>query len=98
MLPAYSYDISYKSKKEHSNADGLSRLLLHLDQSPPANDRVTTFNVGQIQALPLKFEDIKSATRRDPTLSKVIDYMKRGWTKEVPEDVQPYIQCQEMLY
>ena len=47
--------------------------------------------MGQIQALPLKYQDIKRAMRRDPTLSKVVDCVKRGWTKEVPEDVQSYI-------
>ena len=30
-------------------------------------------------------------------LSKVIDYVKRGWTKEVPQDVQPYVQYQNEL-
>ena len=47
--------------------------------------------MGQIQALPLNFQDIKPAMRNDPTLSKVLDCVKRGWTKEVPVDVQPYI-------
>ena len=68
-----------------------------LDQSPPADDGVTIFNVGQIQVLPLKFQDIKSVMRRYPTLSKVFDCVKRGWTKEIPEDVQPYIQHQNEL-
>ena len=53
--------------------------------------------MGQIQAPPLKFQDIKSARRCDPTLSKVVDCVKRGPTKEVPEDVQPYTQHQNEL-
>ena len=90
LLSAYDYVICYKSTREHSNADGLSRLPLQADCSSPSNDGVTVFNVGQVQALPVTFQDIKNATRRDPVLSKVIDYVRKGWPKQTPEIVQPY--------
>ena len=51
----------------------------------------------QIQALLLNFQDIKRAMRHDTTLSKVLDCVKRIWTKEVPGDVQPYAQHQNEL-
>ena len=55
------------------------------------------FNVAQIQALPLTFQDIKSATKRYATLSRVLEYVKRVWPKEVPSNVQPYVQRQTEL-
>ena len=91
------YDVNYRSTKEHSNAYVLSRLPLPLDQSPLAHDEETVFNVGQMQAFPHTFQDIKSAMRCDPSLSEVLDCVKREWTKEVPEDVQLYIQHQNEL-
>ena len=83
LLSAYNYDIIYKSTKEHSNADGLSRLPLPTNSSPPVDDGVTIFNISQIQALPLDFKDIQTATRRDSTQSRVLEYVKSGWTKEL---------------
>ena len=70
----------------------MSRLPLPTGQPTAADDRVTVFNIGQIQALPLTFKDIKIATKRDATLSKILDLVRTGWTKEVPNDVQPYVQ------
>ena len=90
----YDYSIEYKRSREHGNADGLSRLPLPTGQPTAADDGVTVFNVGQIQALPLTFKDIKVGTKRDATLSKVLELVRMGWTKEVPEDVQPCsMQC-----
>ena len=50
---------------------------------------VTIYNVAQIQALPLTFEDIKLATKRDAIVSRVLDYIKSDWPKKVENDVQP---------
>ena len=57
-----AYDICYKSTMDHGDADGLSRLPLpsatpSMDTSGP-----TTFNSGQIQALPVTFQYIQKAT------------------------------------
>ena len=43
------------------------------------------------------YRDIKLGIKRDATLSRVLDYVKRGWPKEVPNDVQPYVQRQTEL-
>ena len=51
----------------------------------------------KIQALPLTFQDIKLAMKRDATLSRVLDYGKTGWPKEVLNNVQPYVQRQTEL-
>ena len=73
LLSAYEYNIEYKRSREHNNADGLSRLPLSTGQPTAADDGVTVFNIGQIQALPLTFKDIEIATKRDATLRKVLD-------------------------
>ena len=83
----YDYGISFKHSKEHGNADGLSRLPLPSSQPTVGKEGVTIFNEDQIQALPLTFQDIKSAMKCDGTLSRVLDYVKTGWPKEVPNDV-----------
>ena len=76
------------------NADWLLRPPLPSNEPMVAEEGVTIFNVAQIQVLPLTFQDIKLATKHDATLSRVLDYIKRGWPKEVLNDVQPYVQRQ----
>ena len=55
------------------------------------------FSVGQIQALSLTFQDIKLATKHDATSSRVLDCLNTRWPKEVPNNVQPYVQHQTEL-
>ena len=90
LLSACSYDVSYKSTQIHSNADGLSGFPLPSDQSSP-NDGITIFNMGQIQALPVTFRDIQEATKRNSTLSRVMEYIKMGWKTGVLEEIKPYV-------
>ena len=50
----------------------------------------TTFNIGQIQALPVTFQHIQKATRRDPVLGKVYHYVIGGWPSHVPDELKLY--------
>ena len=97
LLCEYDYNITFKYSKENGNADGLSRLPLPSSQPALGEEGVTIFNVAQIQALLLTFHDIKLATKCDATLSSVLDHVKTEWPKEVPNNVQPYVQRQTEL-
>ena len=60
---------------------------LHLIISP-----VSTFNIGQVQALPVAVQDVQRATRWDILLGKVYRYVQSqsGWSEEIPDVLQPY--------
>ena len=89
LLGAYSYDIEFRSTREHGNADALSRLPLPGGANErPSETRLC--NVRQIEMLPLTAQEIKLATRRDPILSKVVSHSLRGWPNHVPKVLQPY--------
>lgn len=90
LLSAYTYSIRYKCTAEHGNADALSRL--PLPSTFPGEDSigVSTFNIGQVQALPVTARDIQKATRRDTVLSKVYTCVQEGWPCQVAEELQPY--------
>ena len=90
ILSAYDYDIRYKSTTEHGNADGLSRLPLPTTLPSVDTTAASTFNIGQVQALPVTSEDIERATRCDPVLSKVYRYIGRGWPSQVNEELKPF--------
>ena len=56
----------------------------------PHQQGVSTFNIGQVQALPLTFQDIKKATRRDKVLSKITVFVQEGWPNHIDEELKPY--------
>ena len=71
------------------NADGLSRLPLAEPTSSSLNE-VNVFNTSQVEALPVTSDQIETATRKDPVLSRVLRYTRHGWPMEVGEACKPY--------
>ena len=53
-----------------------------------------TFNIGQIQALPVTFQNIQKSTCYDPISGKVYRYVLNGWPGHVPEDLKIF-KCKE---
>ena len=79
ILSAYQYSIEFRKTEAHANANGLSHLPV-TDQPWEERDvQATCFYVGQIQALPVTAEQLGTATRQDPVLSKVVQYTQAGW-------------------
>ncbi len=48
------------------------------------------FNIQQIETLPVTSAQLKTATNRDPVLSRVLRYTKQGWLSEFPDTLKPY--------
>ena len=90
LLATYSYDIVYKSTKDHANADGLFRLPLPVTPTTECQQESTVFNIGQIDTLPVTIKQLKVATRQDQVLRKVLLYTKCSWPSTIPEVLQPY--------
>ena len=91
LLSAYSYEIQFKPTQAHGNADGLSRLPLTVTQpTDPIPDTASMFNIGQVQSLPVTFQQIQDETTCDPVLKKVSTYVAKGWPTEVTDDLKPY--------
>ena len=94
LLSAYNYTISYRSTKEHANADALSRLPLESDTKGEDTGGASfdnVFNLGQLEALPVTSQKLSQATSTDPLLSQVMAYVKKGWPSQVPHDLKPYL-------
>jgi len=95
LLSAYTYNISYKPTDMHSNADGLSRLPLPVTAEKGSVDSI--FNMAQIQSLPVTAIDVQKATRSDRILSKVFQYVRNGWPREIDKDLEPYRSRQDEI-
>lgn len=67
FLSAYQYDVEYKRRKEHSNADGLTRLPVGEDTEE--EDTTQLFRVLFVDALPITAEEIAVETSKDKQLS-----------------------------
>ena len=90
MLTAYEYTIQYRKRTE--NADVLSRLPLTEDVKVPTISSAIAV-LAHLETTPVKVDNIRPWTSRDPVCSKVKRYILRGWpthlTKE-EENLEPY--------
>ena len=90
LLTAYDYILEFRPSHEHCNVDGLSRLPLQTEEPVICSTEPTIFNISQLEALPITAPSVQQTTCKDPILSKVTRYLKRGWPTKVPEAIQPY--------
>ena len=86
FLMNYQYDIQYRNTKDHANADMLSRL-----PRPVKHDGTETSELSDMFALTmsetlLNAELVANHTRKDPILSKVLEYTLNGWPKNLQCD------------
>ena len=95
-LTAYNYELIFRPTNKHSNADGLSRLPLE-ESDEDVQDVATIFNLKQIEVLPVDAKQLSKETRKDPELSKVIQYLQQGWPSKVTPALQPYHSRQSEL-
>ena len=79
---AFNYS-RFVPSKQNAVADALSRLPL----PSTSNNEDANYNVEErlIHSLPITHKEISHATRVDPVLSKVQDYVNRGWPKHVED-------------
>ena len=91
-LGMYEYELIHKSGATHGNADALSRLPLPgsaSEETPQPAEMVLLFE--ELQKGPVTAEQIKLWTRRDPVLSRVQQFVLKGWpTGAIEKDLKPY--------
>ena len=75
----YDYQISFKTSQSHANADALSRLPISDVLSDPAIPHETIFVLDQIAESPITVTHVRLWTRRNPILSRVVDFTQIGW-------------------
>ena len=99
FLLGYQYVLEFRSTTKHCNADGFSRLprVTAEGESDKLVAEATSFNVHQINALPLSAKQLAAATSADPELSRVVRYCCDGWPASVSKELQPYFQKREEM-
>ena len=91
ILGSYEYSLTFRSTEEHGNADAMSRLPL---PDCPAEVPVPTELVLLVEGLqdsPISTDQVRTWTRRDPLLSKVLQFTEDGWPPDdVTDELKPY--------
>ena len=86
----YNYQIAFKPTAAHSNADGLSRLPLPEAPSEVPVPAELVLLVEHLLDAPVKAQEIRTWTRRDPLLSRVKQFIQSGWPATVEPQLRPY--------
>ena len=88
LLFTYNYSLKYRNGSENSNVDFFSRF--------SSNEKGCSFSVknevfmAKLIHAPVTFKEIGEVSKRDPTISDVIDFVLCGWPSKVNEQIKPY--------
>ena len=92
-LSMYDYTLIHKKSAQHGNADALSRLPLPESISSTPVPAETVLLLEQMNEMQVTAEHIKTWTRRDPILSRVLQFTQHGWParlRAAEEFLKPY--------
>jgi transposase InsO family protein len=87
FLSNYEYQLVFRNTKAHANADALSRLPLPTEPAKKAEEPELAEHLADS---PVTAHDIRSWTRRDTKLSKVLHHVQKGWPDEGNPDLEPF--------
>ncbi|XP_064387325.1 uncharacterized protein K02A2.6-like [Halichondria panicea] len=98
-LSMYEYELKFRNTTAHGNADALSRLPLTDtvpdDRTPPE----LVLLLEHLDSSPITAAHIKEATRRDPELSTIHQYVQQGWPHRsaMETSLMPFYERREEL-
>ena len=89
-LNLHTYDIQFRCTTEHANVDRLSQLPLNHVAPIEHSSEPSVFNLQQIYSLPVTSARLVVATCMDQQLSRVCQYIIRGWPQKVEAQLCTY--------
>ena len=90
-MSAYNYSIRYKAGKSLGNADALSRLPQHIVAASDPTPGELVSLVNHLSETAINASNIKHWTDKDPTLSRVRQYLRQGKpTSGLDDEFKPY--------
>ncbi|CDW61370.1 Reverse transcriptase family protein, partial [Trichuris trichiura] len=89
MLNAYTFKLVHKPGAQLGNADALSRLSHNASQEYIPNPPEVLF-IEELPSPPLTANDVAQLTMRDPQLSRVLNWVWKGWPPKSETGFQAY--------
>ena len=75
----FEYTLKFKNTTAHANADGLSRLPLPVECPISKSSPELVLLADHLSNSPVTAQQIRSATRKDPQLASVVQFVQQGW-------------------
>ena len=76
ILSGYNYTLRYRPGYQNSNADCMSRLPI---EDPDDVSKENYICMTSLARAPVTADEVKTQTRRDPVLSRVLELIRNGW-------------------
>ena len=91
-LSMFDYTLAFRNTKAHTNADALSRLPLAVKPGEHFEPAELLLLTTHLEISPVSASQIAEATRKDPVLSTVSQYVSQGWPQAIPQqpELSPY--------
>ena len=90
LLSNYEYTLLFRGTAAHGNADALSRLPLPEVPDPSSMPPELVLLAEHLDDSPVTAADIRAWTRRDRTLSQVLQYVQQGWPAKGDPNLEPF--------
>ena len=90
FLSSYEYKLVFRNTESHANADALSRLPLLEEPAESDTPPEIVLLVEHLEDSLVTAADIRKWTRKDPNLSKVLQYIMQGWPSHCDPDLNTF--------
>ena len=90
FLSSYEYTLVFRNTTEHANADALSRLPLPVEPLKTEPEPEIVLLAEHLAESPVTADDIRTWTKRDPKLARVLQFLQQGWPSQVESDLERY--------
>ena len=90
FLSNYEYQLVFRNTTAHANADALSRLPLPELPAKVFEEPELVLLAEHLQDSPVTADDIRVWTQRDQKLTRVLEYIQRGWPTDGDPELEPY--------
>ena len=97
FLSNYEYTLSFRNTTAHGNADALSRLPLKIQPSTSDTPPELVLLAEHLAESPVTADQIRTWTQRDPSLSKLLQYIQSGWPGTVDPALSSFTSKKEEL-
>lgn len=89
----FEYTIRFRNTTAHANADALSRLLLPVEPPISKKPPELVLLIEYLSDSPLTACQIRTHTRRDPQLARVVQFVQQGWPNVCPDEtLRPFFE------
>ena len=90
LLSMYEYTLKFRRTEAHGNADALSRLPLPVAPPKTETPPELVLLMEHLEDSPVTADQIRVWTRRDPSLSSVVQCLRQGWPTQSSPELHPF--------